>query len=122
MPRSNTAKPLIVTLSVFLMSCQATAIPEPAVLERVDDETVTQLKEIVAAAMGNPGITFGAMDLAHSSAIPVLPPPPTALEGQSTVMPTYFDLAIEDGLCLVIERSSGQAFEADGVPCKPASG
>lgn len=104
-----------------LMACQATGSPTPAVLVRADAESLARLKSAVAAAMGKARVDFGSADLAASPEIPVLPPRPGPFEGQSLALPTYFDLAIKDGTCVVIERSTGKAFDASEVSCKPTS-
>ena len=114
-------KAATIGLSLGLISCQATALPEPAVLERVDDETLAQLKTVIATAMGRSQFDYGVMDLTQSPVIPILPPRPTPVEGQSVAMPTYFDLATDEGECLVIRRSSGEAFLLEGVRCNPVS-
>ena len=117
----NLMKVIAPPASVILAACQATASPKPAVLETIDDTAIAQLESTIAAAMGKANVEFGAMDLANSSEIPILPPRPDMLEGHSPALPTYFDLAIENGTCLVIERSSGEAFQTEGVRCKLAS-
>ena len=115
LPATTTA----IIAGMFLASCQSASVNKPAVLERVDDESVARLKITIAAAMGKERIDFGAMDLATSSEIPVLPPRPGPFEGSSPAIPTYFDLVISSGQCLVIKRSTGEVFEAEGIRCKP---
>ena len=117
---SSFVKMLAIGAVAALGSCQATAVPQPAVLERADDAALAELKAVIATAMGKARIEFGAMDLENSPEIPVLPPRPDQLEGQSPAMPTYFDLVIDNGECAVIDRSTGQAFPAESLLCTPA--
>ena len=113
------AKTTVIIASMSLAGCQSATVNEPAVLERVDDESVARLKTTIAAAMGKERIDFGVLDLSICSEIPVLPPRPGPFEGSSPALPTYFDLVISSGQCLVIKRSTGEVFEAEGIRCKP---
>ena len=103
----------------LLVSCQSTsAVPQPAVLEKANNETVARLKTAIAAAMDKGRVDFGAVDLENAPQIPVLPPRAGPFEGQSLALPTYFDLAIEGGSCVVVRRSTGEAFSVPNISCK----
>jgi len=113
----------LVASTCLLANCQsALPVPEPGLLVEADDEALARLKSAAALAMGKGRVEFGAVDLENSSQIPVLPPRPGPFEGQSPALPTYFDLAVQNGACLIIKRASGEAFKVEGVSCKPVGG
>ena len=102
----------------LLAACQSSTVLEPAVLERGDPDSLIQLKSAVAEAMEKPRVDFGAGDLTTSPEIAVLPPKPGPFETHSLAVPTYFDLARQNGGCVVIERESGNVYAAPGVSCR----
>lgn len=119
---SRLSKISAVIAAYLLTGCQSLpSAAQPAVLVQADDEAIARLKSAVASALGKARVDFGAINLEASPEIPVLPPQPGPFEGQSPALPTYFDLAVRDGECIIIKRSSGEVFKADGLNCKPAA-
>lgn len=103
-----------------LGACQSQAVSQPAVLDAGDIESLARLKSAVAKAMGKARIEFGPGDLTTSSEIAALPPRSGPFESHSLALPTYFDLAMKNGDCVIVSRKTGEAFEAPKVLCKPA--
>lgn len=109
----------LIAAASLLANCQSTsAEPQPAVLEKADHETLARMKTTIATAMGKGRIDFGAIDLENSPQIPVLPPRPGPFEGQSLAIPTYFDLAIQNGRCVVVRRQTGEVIAVPEASCK----
>lgn len=119
-PLSLKAAILAALAVVGLSACQTQAVSQPAVLDAGDIESLARLKSAVARAMGKARVEFGPGDLTNSSEIAALPPRSGPFESHSLALPTYFDLAIKNGDCVVVERRTGDVFEASKVLCKPA--
>lgn len=102
-----------------LSSCQSVEARHPAVLVRADAATMAALEAALAGAMGVARVDIGASDLTRSPAIPVLPAPPSPLEGRSPAEPVLFDLAMRGGSCLAVRRASGEEIKLRGVSCRP---
>lgn len=108
----------IACLAVLLGGCQSTEVVKPAVFKQADIETMARLKTTLAAAMKKGRVEIGPGDLTKSSQIAVLPPRLSPYEGLSPALPTYFDLAIQNGKCVVIRRNTGEIFEAPYASCR----
>jgi len=109
----------VLLLAAALCACQTAETPRPAVLVRADAQTLEALKSALADALGVAHVELGAGDLTRTSAIPVLPSPPSPLEGRSPAMPILYDLAVRGEDCLAIARGSGEEIALRGVSCRP---
>lgn len=103
---------------VLLAGCQTQIQAEPAVLREASPETVAQLKEALASAMGRGRVELGPINLTEDPAIPVLPPSPGPYETRSPAMPEMFDLVIREGACFVQARRTGELYRLADVRCR----
>lgn len=110
---------LLASAVALFGGCQSTAAPRPAVLERGDVETMTQLKTGLARAMGRARIELGPSDPTQSPNLTVLPPAPSPLEDRNTALPTVFRLELEGGRCFAVREDTGERYTLDGVACRP---
>lgn len=111
-----------VALVVLMMSaCQSHGGggAQPAALAAADAETIGQVKLALAKAMGVANVELGVGDPTIVSTLSVLPPRPTPLEDRSLVQPTHFDLVLNKGRCLAVRRDTGEAYDLEGVTCRP---
>ena len=109
----------VIAAIALLFGCQSHSEPQPAVLEAGDIESLARLKTSVAAAMAKSRVEFGPGDLTTSPEIAALPPRTGPFETHSLALPTYFDLATQNGLCVIVKRETGEVFEAAKVICRP---
>ena len=109
---------LAATCLTGLAACQSA--PRPATLDSAAPEAVEEMKKVLAKALGRGRIELGAGDPAQDSVIAVLPPPPTALEGNSPAMPELFDLLVTPEGCFVRRQTTEEMFALPGVACRPA--
>ena len=105
---------------IALSACQHNQTPTPAVLVDANAETLDALRTALAPAMGRTNLEFGAGDPTVSPSVAILPPKPTALETQSTAMPTLFDLYVEGDTCFAVRRGDDTEVFLPGVTCRPA--
>ncbi|MEM9178681.1 MAG: hypothetical protein AAGA89_03175 [Pseudomonadota bacterium] len=106
--------------ALALTACQHTTAPVPAVLVEADADSLDALRAGLAQAMDRAQIEFGAGDPTATPSVAVLPPRPTALETQSTALPTMFDLYVRGDTCFAIERGADAEIVLPGVTCRPA--
>ncbi len=104
--------------AAILAGCQTHNAPEPAVLESVDDATMSALHAALADAMGRARVELGPGDLTTDSIITVLPPPLAPQEDRSLAKPTYFDLMKANGGCILANRETGAEYPLKGVSCR----
>ena len=100
-------------------ACQSVSAGTPATLAAADEETVAQIKAVLAHAMDQTKIEIGAEDLTATSVISVLPPPLSEHEDRSPATPTQFDLVIKNGACYAVRRDTGEAYELKNISCQP---
>ncbi|MFN4102183.1 MAG: hypothetical protein ACK4GT_20675 [Pararhodobacter sp.] len=99
-----------------LAACQSA--PQPATLEPATPEAVEEMKKVLAKALGRGRVELGAGDPARDSVIAVLPPPPTALEGNSPAMPELFDIVLTPEGCFVRRQTTEEMYALPGVACR----
>lgn len=107
---------LAASLLAGLAACQSA--PRAATLEPATPEAVEALKQVLAEALGRGRVELGAGDPARDSVIAVLPPPPTALEGNSPAMPELFDILVTAEGCFVRRQTTEEMFALPGVACQ----
>ncbi len=90
----------------------------PAVLISSDDQTLADLKSVLAEAMETASVELGPSDLTQGSVISVLPPRLGPLEGHSMAKPTQFDLMKNGSKCYAVRRDTGEAYPLSGVTCR----
>ncbi len=109
-------------LAQLATACETATMQDgPARIDPVNGTTVAALRAALGTALGRARVTLGPEDLAVSSTISVLPPPPGPLETHSLARPAVFDLVLEAGTCLAVERETGERVRLDGVRCVPAA-
>lgn len=111
---------LILAFLAPLAACQSE--PQLATLTDASPETIEALTKTLAAATGRARIQLGPHDVTRDPVVPVLPPPPSPMEGNSTAMPAVFDIVLMDGDCYVRARSDGSLHFLAGLTCVPAPG
>lgn len=112
---------LLAVAGAFLLGgCQSAGAPEAAVLEAADSQTMAEVKSVLARALNRASVEIGPGDPTKTPTISALPPRLAPSEDRSLAAPTYFDLAIKDGACVLIRRDTGEEFALTGVRCKPA--
>ncbi|MEM7768430.1 MAG: hypothetical protein AAF253_13245 [Pseudomonadota bacterium] len=115
---------LLASLFVGLAACQTLPMDDtPARLADTRPETITTLKAGLAKAVGRARITLGPEDLATSTSVSVLPPPPGPHETRSLARPDTFDLVIsgtDPETCLAIHRETGSRHPLPTLSCRPA--
>ncbi|MEM6557046.1 MAG: hypothetical protein AAF642_14300 [Pseudomonadota bacterium] len=104
--------------ALTLAACQHTTAPEPAILVEADADSLEALRAGLAQAMNRAQIEFGAGDPTATPSVAVLPPKPTALETQSTALPTMFDLYTRGETCFAIQRGAESEIVLPGVTCR----
>ncbi|PQA89329.1 hypothetical protein [Hyphococcus luteus] len=104
---------------LFAAACQTSPASEAAVLESADTQTMTKVKSVLAGAMNVASVDLGAGDPTESPVISVLPPRPSPYEDRSPAMPVLFDLVVKGNVCYAVRRETGEAYELDGVACRP---
>ncbi|MEO0608278.1 MAG: hypothetical protein AAFY82_08595 [Pseudomonadota bacterium] len=102
-----------------LGACQHGPNPVDAVIADDTPETMAALKAGLGQAMGRTYIELGATDPTQRPMVSVLPLPLSPADDRSLERPTLFDLVLEDGVCLAINRETAQETPLPGVPCRP---
>lgn len=102
-----------------LTGCQHGSDRSEAVLSDGSPETMTALKAGLAEAMGRTYIQLGASDPTEQSMVSVLPLPLGETDDISLESPTLFDLVVENGVCMAINRATGEQTDLPDVPCRP---
>lgn len=114
---------MFASLSLFaLPACQTHADTTPARLTTADAANLTLLKTALGEAMGRANIEIAQADLTTATHVSVLPPPPGAFETHSLAMPVAFDIVLDDGVCTLVRRDTGEHHAAPGLACRPATG
>jgi len=111
--------------SLFLFAlpgCQTHADMTPATLTTADAANIIILKAALSDAMGRANIEIAAADLTTATHVSVLPPPPGEFETHSVAMPVAFDIVLDDGVCTLVRRDTGERHAAPGLACRPAKG
>lgn len=103
-----------------LGACQHASERVDAMLADGEPETVDALKAGLGEAMGRTFIELGASDPTEQSVVSVLPLPLSDADDRSLERPTLFDLVLDDGVCVAINRETGQETRLTNVPCRPA--
>ena len=101
-------------------ACATGAGAAPAQLADTREDNIRALTAALGEALGRARVELGAVDLESASAIPILPPPPSALETRSLAQPVVFDLEIENGACTAVRRDTGETYALPGVRCRAA--
>ena len=104
-------------LLLSLTACQTLPAGGTATVDMSDAQTRAVVMSVLAGAMHRAQVTLGPTD-AHTAVITVLPPPPGPLEGNSPALPVRFDIAQQNGRCVVVRHDTGEAFVLPGVACK----
>lgn len=104
--------------AILLAACQHHDTPTPAVLVDGSDQSLSELSDQLASAMGVARVTLGAGDPTTTPSISVLPPALTDLEGRSTAMPTQFTLMLAGGECYAVRDETGDMIRLDGLTCR----
>jgi hypothetical protein len=94
----------------------------PATLTTADAANIIILKAALSDAMGRANIEIAAADLTTATHVSVLPPPPGEFETHSVAMPVAFDIVLDDGVCTLVRRDTGERHAAPGLACRPAKG
>jgi len=114
---------LLVMIGAFTLgACQSNGDVTPAVLAEADDETMAEVKSVLARAMNTARVELGPGDLTKTSTISVLPPRLSPDEDRSTVKPTQFDIVLKGSRCFVVRRDTGDEYELVGVSCRALGG
>ncbi len=114
---------MLVVSSAFIVSaCQSNNAATFSALEDAGDETMAEVKSVLARAMNTASVEIGPGDLTETSTISVLPPPLNPYEDRSTVKPTLFDIMIKGSRCYVVRRDTGDEYELAGVSCRALDG
>lgn len=112
---------MIASLSLFaLPACQTHADMTPATLTTDDAASIASLKTVLAEAVGRANIQIAETDLTTATHVSVLPPPPGEFETHSVAMPVTFDIVLEQGVCTLVRRDTGEHHAAPGLACRPA--
>lgn len=112
---------MFASLSLFaLPACQTHADMTPATLTTDDPASIASLKTALGEAMGRVNIQIAEADLATATHVSVLPPPPGKFETHSVAMPVVFDIVLDDGVCTLLRRDTGEHYAAPGLACRPA--
>lgn len=109
---------LMLAFGGAVSACQTAAMPEPAVLNSTDQDSISKLKAVLAAEMGVAKIELGAVDLATQSTVSVLPPRLSGLETRSLAVPTQFDLFLKDGDCYIVRQGAEQLIAVPELECR----
>lgn len=102
-----------------LAGCQHNSDRTAAVLSDRSPETLSSLKAGLGEAMGRTFIELGASDPTEQPMVSVLPLPLGETNDISLESPTLFDLVLENGVCLAINRETGDETILSEVPCRP---
>lgn len=121
-PVQRAAVAIALGLGLGAAGCETAAMTGPARIEPLDEANLSALRAALGEALGRARVELGPENLAASSSVSVLPPPPGPLETHSLARPAVFDLVLEDGVCLAIARESGERVRLTGVGCVPAGG
>ena len=102
-------------------ACQTEVHMTPATLGNADAGNVEALKSALAEATGRAHVDILETDLASASHVSVLPPPPGEFETHSLAMPVEFDIFVDEGVCTLVRRDTGESFPAPDVSCAPVA-
>ncbi len=113
----------ILALTIQLAGCNTTETAmRPATLKDSSPETMQKVTSAIAAHLGQTRIVLGAGEPTRETAIAVLPPQPTPLEGHSLAMPEMFDILTDSKSCFLRSRKTGETFRVAGVTCRAKAG
>ncbi|MEL6372095.1 MAG: hypothetical protein AAFR03_15405 [Pseudomonadota bacterium] len=94
--------------------------PEPARLADTSAETMEAVKAHLSDAVGRADVRLGPEDMATSSSVSVLPPPLSSKEDRSVAVPLVFDLELQGGTCVLVNRKTGERTRMGDIDCVPA--
>ena len=102
------------------VACQSANVSAngPAVLERADASTMSVVRAAIAEMMGVATVELGAGDPTQAPVIAVLPPAPTSFETRSIVKPRLFDIRLDAGRCVLIDRETGAQATLNRISCR----
>ena len=121
MTRRTPLSYMFASLSLLaLPACQTHADMTPATLTTDDAASIASLKTALGKAMGRANIQIAETDLTTATHVSVLPPPPGEFETHSVAMPVSFDIVLDDGVCTLVRRDTGERHAAPGLACRPA--
>ena len=121
MTRRSPLAYMFASLSLLaLPACQTQADMTPAMLTTDDAASIASLKTALGEAMGRANIQIAEADLTTATHVSVLPPPPGEFETHSVAMPVAFDIVLDDGVCTLVRRDTGERHAAPGLACRPA--
>ncbi|WP_143435447.1 hypothetical protein [Henriciella aquimarina] len=111
----------ILCVPIATGACQTATGREAAVLENVDETTLSRVKAVLADAVDRPRIRLGPEDLSSSTTISVMPALPGKKTRHSSALPAVFDILTNGNSCFAVRRESGESYRLRDIACKPAA-
>jgi hypothetical protein len=106
-------------ISLLLIACQSSGVSlEPAVLQSNDEQTIANLKSVLADALGVSSVEIGPGDLTTQSTISVLPPRPGDYENNSVAMPVIFNMFTNGDVCIIRRQNNGEEYPLKNIACE----
>jgi hypothetical protein len=100
-----------------MSACASTQTAVPARLASSDAAAQTQLRQVLARAMGKQQVTLGPEPLATTTFVSVLPMTLGTYETRSLSLPEVFDIRKQANTCTVVRRSTGQIYSLANLRC-----
>ena len=119
-PRLNQMIWLPVLLGLSVSACATAKEPVPAVLESADEQTLSELTTVLGRALNRGNIKLGAGDPSEEPVLAILPPPLSPEETASLAKPMIYDIILDEGVCVAVQREGGDRIELTGISCRPA--
>lgn len=110
-------------LCALLASCQSHhPALQPAELDIASSAQIESLKAVLTEALGRTVTQTVPAEMRGTRTLAVPPPPLSEHETRSPAKPAVFDVMLDAGACVLVQRETGEVYPIEDMPCRAVDG